>query len=110
MRSFVLRKMAVMGVVIVMLVFMCFLNGVKQTKETLIRVGFMWFYMRMRIVTLMLMNRYFLTAGECLAGTGHSNSHFFSPPCVTIDVRFIDLTFWGYQGANAWHDTVTKPE
>src|SRR5690625_1646713 len=38
MRSFVLRKMAVMGVVIVMLVFMCFLNGVKQTKETLIRV------------------------------------------------------------------------
>src|SRR5690625_1096834 len=31
-------------------------------------------------------------------------------PCVTIDVRFIDLTFWGRQGANAWHDTVTRPE
>src|SRR5690625_92708 len=79
MRSFVLRKMAVMAVVIVMLVFMCCLVGVRQTKETLIRVGVMWLYMRMRIVTLMLMNRYFLTAGECLAGTGHSNSHFFTP-------------------------------
>src|SRR5690625_7914161 len=79
MRSFVLRKMAVMGVVIVMLVLMCFLNGVKHTKETLIRVGVMWFYMRMRRVTLRLMNGYVLTAGECLAATGHPNSHFFTP-------------------------------
>src|SRR5690625_7773055 len=36
--------------------------------------------------------------------------YFFDSPCSTIDVRFIDLTFRGNQGANEWHDTVTKPE
>src|SRR5690625_7191558 len=31
-------------------------------------------------------------------------------PCVTNDVRVIDLTVWGRQGANTWPDTVTSPE